>query len=126
MVVGFISDSPRDMTGNSTGKPPACRTPRLTASARPRRCTLQLTSSLHELQIPITGRSRKVSFVTPVDFSQERWRKPSRSRRSNHSLDRRRLPLPVPGTLRRVVTSGGGPKTLVEFAAIARDHQLGE
>ena len=91
IVVGFISDSPSDMTGNSSGKPPDWRTPRLTACASPRRCTLQLTSSLHELQIPITGRPRNVSFVTPVDFSHERCKNPSRSVRSNHSALRRPL-----------------------------------
>src|SRR5919197_5373090 len=76
------------MTGNSTGKAPAWRTPRFTAWASPRRWTLQLTSSLQLLQMPMTGRPRKAVFVTPVDFSQERCRKPSRSLRSNHSLDR--------------------------------------
>jgi hypothetical protein len=33
IVVGFISTSPSEMVGNSTGKPPALHTPRLTASA---------------------------------------------------------------------------------------------
>src|SRR5262245_10740541 len=89
IVVGFISDSPRDITGNSTGNPPACSTPRLTDSASPRRWMLQFTSSDHELQIPITGRPRNVSSVTPVDLSQDRCRKPSRSLRSNHSSLRR-------------------------------------
>ena len=55
MVVGRMLYSPSDMTGNSIGKPPACHTPRLTASASPRRCALQCVSSLHELQIPIIG-----------------------------------------------------------------------
>ena len=33
MAVGRMSASPRDMVGNSSGKPPACQTPRFTASA---------------------------------------------------------------------------------------------
>src|SRR5438132_9767538 len=97
-----MSDSPSDMTGNSSGKPPACRTPRLTAAASPRRWTLQLTSSLQELQIPITGRPRKASLDTPVDFSHDRWRNPSRSRRSNHSRERRPSVRPYPSPLRIV------------------------
>ena len=34
MVVGFISVSPSEVTGNSSGKPPASYTPRLTCSAK--------------------------------------------------------------------------------------------
>ena len=56
MVVGFMNASPSEIVGNSSGSPPACSTPRLTAAARPRKCTLQLTSSLHELQTPTIGR----------------------------------------------------------------------
>src|SRR3954453_10283861 len=92
MVVGFISDSPSDITGNSSGKPPACSTPRLTDSARPRRWTLQFTSSLQLLQIPISGLPRNAWSVTPLDFSHDRCRKPSRSRRSIHSALRRPPP----------------------------------
>src|SRR5262245_58665882 len=93
-----MSDSPSESTGNSTGKPPAWNTPRFTDSASPRRCTLQLTSSLQLLQMPMTGRPRNATSVTPVDLSHERCRNPSRSRRSNHSELRRR-PLPRrPGT----------------------------
>jgi hypothetical protein len=33
MVVGFISTSPSEIVGNSSGKPPADHTPRFTASA---------------------------------------------------------------------------------------------
>src|SRR5690242_14559459 len=84
------------MTGNSRGNPPAWSTPRLTASARPRRWTLQLTSSDQLLQIPISGRPRNVSSPTPVDFSHERCRNPSRSRRSSHSELRRPLAFSYP------------------------------
>ena len=55
MVVGFMYCSPSEITGNSSGKPPAAHTPRFTASATCRRCALQLFSSLNELQMPITG-----------------------------------------------------------------------
>ena len=37
MLVGLRKISPREMTGNSSGSPPACHTPRLTASASSRR-----------------------------------------------------------------------------------------
>src|SRR6266545_2795991 len=101
MVVGFTKTSPSDMTGNSSGKPPAARTPRFTDSATRRRWTLQFASSLQELQIPISGRPRKDSSEKPSDFSQERCRKPSRSERSNHLRLRRPSP-PLSGTLRKV------------------------
>ena len=61
IVVGFIIASPSDIVGNSSGSPPASQTPRLTCSATIRRCALQVVSSLHELQMPITGRPSKTS-----------------------------------------------------------------
>ena len=67
MVVGFMNGSPSEMVGNSSGSPPACSTPRLTAAASPRKWMLQLTSSLHELQTPITGRPSIASWVIPSD-----------------------------------------------------------
>ncbi len=57
---------------NSSGNPPAAQTPRFTASAMTRRCTLQLFSSLHELQIPITGRPAKDSLLNPSDLNAAR------------------------------------------------------
>src|SRR5437773_7926549 len=59
IAVGFIKTSPREMVGNSRGKPPALHTPRLTASATCLRWALQLVSSDHELAMPITGRPSK-------------------------------------------------------------------
>ena len=41
MVVGFTNCSDTDITGSSTGKPPACQTPRFTSSARSRRWVWQ-------------------------------------------------------------------------------------
>jgi len=42
-------------------------TPRFTDATRPRRWRLQLTSSLHELQIPTIGRPAKASAEKPSD-----------------------------------------------------------
>src|SRR3954447_7689265 len=111
IVVGFISASPSDITGNSRGKPPACSTPRLTASAKPRRWMLQLTSSDQELQMPITGRPRNASSVTPVDFSHERCRKPSRPPRSSQRA-LRRLPACSGPSLRIVLEDDLGDDAL--------------
>ena len=55
IAVGLINVSPNDITGNSTGKPPASETPLLTDSASSRKWALQGVSSLHVLQMPITG-----------------------------------------------------------------------
>src|SRR5690606_28904519 len=55
IAVGFISVSPSDITGNSTGKPPASSTPRFTDSASSRKCALHGVNSDHVLQIPMTG-----------------------------------------------------------------------
>src|SRR3954447_7293354 len=98
------------MTGNSRGKPPACSTPRLTDSASPRRCTLQLTSSDHELQMPITGFPRKAESSKPSDLSQERCRKPSRSRGPNHAAERSSPGLPFVPRLRIVVIQSSGDR----------------
>jgi hypothetical protein len=65
MVVGFIRISPSEITGNSSGKPPALHTPRFTASASWRRWALQLLSSDHELQIPTTGRPSNTASEKP-------------------------------------------------------------
>ena len=61
IVVGRMKGSPKEMVGNSSGKPPAAHTPRLTASATCLRWRLQLVSSDHELQMPITGLPWKTS-----------------------------------------------------------------
>jgi hypothetical protein len=65
MVVGFIRISPSEITGNSSGNPPALHTPRFTASATCRRCALQLLSSDHELQMPMTGRPSNIASLKP-------------------------------------------------------------
>src|SRR5690606_8148403 len=56
IAVGRSKVSPSDMTGNSSGKPPASQTPIFTCSARLRKCELQGVSSEKVLQMPMTGR----------------------------------------------------------------------
>ncbi|CAM5688738.1 hypothetical protein SVIOM74S_00524 [Streptomyces violarus] len=58
MGVGFWKVSLRVETGNSSGKPPACQTPRLTAWARSLRCTWQGLMSDQVLRIAMTGLPR--------------------------------------------------------------------
>jgi hypothetical protein len=56
IVVGRISVSPRLITGNSIGKPPASSTPSRTCWASSRKCALHGVACDHVLQMPITGR----------------------------------------------------------------------
>ena len=72
IAVGRISVSPSDMVGNSSGNPPDCQTPRLTASATARRCALQGVSSDQLLAMPMTGRPSNTSGVIPSDRSHDR------------------------------------------------------
>ena len=65
IVVGFMRISPSEIVGNSSGKPPADQTPRLTASATCLRCALQFVSSDQELAMPITGRPSKTRSLNP-------------------------------------------------------------
>ena len=81
--------SPSEIVGNSSGSPPACRTPRLTASASPRKWRLQLTSSDQELQMPITGRPSSAAREMPSACSEARWMKPARSWAPNQRALRR-------------------------------------
>ncbi len=72
IAVGRIWVSPSDITGNSSGKPPASYTPRLTCSARSRNELLQGVSSDQVLQMPITGRPSNRSCGSPSPLSQLR------------------------------------------------------
>ncbi len=72
IAVGLSSVSPSDMTGNSSGKPPASSTPALTCSAMTRKWVLQGVSSDQVLQMPITGRPSNWSWGTPRFFIQLR------------------------------------------------------
>ena len=89
MVVGRMLNSPSDITGNSSGTPPACQTPCLTASARLRRWALQWVSSLQELQIPTIGRPSKFEVSIPIPSMAARRVQPYSSGVSNHSRLRR-------------------------------------
>ncbi len=55
IVVGLTIDSLRLMAGSSSGKPPACSTPRLTSSTRVLKCAWHWLASLQVLTIAITG-----------------------------------------------------------------------
>ncbi len=72
IAVGRITGSPSDITGNSSGKPPASYTPRLTRSAIIRKWALQGVSSDQVLQIPITGRFSNKCRGSPWFFIQDR------------------------------------------------------
>ncbi len=72
MAVGRICVSPSDMAGNSSGRPPASHTPRLTCSAMSRSPALQGVSSDQVLQIPMTGRPSNTSGGKPWLFIQLR------------------------------------------------------
>ena len=56
MVVGFRNDSDSDSAGNSIGKPPASKMPRLTSSTRVLKCMWQGCASDQVFNIAITGR----------------------------------------------------------------------
>jgi len=55
MLLGFMYDSESDITGSSTGKPPACHTPRFTCSARLRKWVWQVLRSDQVLRMAMTG-----------------------------------------------------------------------
>ena len=65
IAVGRSIVSPSDITGNSSGKPPASSTPCFTYSAMVRKCELHGVSSENVLQIPITGRPSNWSCGMP-------------------------------------------------------------
>src|SRR5687768_14308846 len=70
MAVGFIKVSPSDITGNSTGNPPASETPRFTDSASSRKCALHGVNSDHVLQMPMIGRPSNSCEGIPWFFIQ--------------------------------------------------------
>ena len=53
--LGFWNGSAIDIAGISSGKPPACSTPRLTSSARSLKCEWHGLISLQVFRMPITG-----------------------------------------------------------------------
>jgi hypothetical protein len=56
--LGLEKISAIDIAGISSGKPPACHTPRFTSSTRWRKCWWQGLISLHVFKIAITGLPR--------------------------------------------------------------------
>jgi hypothetical protein len=79
MLVGFMYCSVTGCAGSSTGKPPACQTPRFTSSARVRKWKWQGLSSDQVLTMPITGLPRKSLSASPICSMRERWPKARRS-----------------------------------------------
>ncbi len=63
MVDGLTKGSESDIAGSSTGKPPACHTPRLTSSARCLKCEWHWLISLQVLITAITGLPAKSSLA---------------------------------------------------------------
>ena len=55
MVVGFCITSASDIAGISTGKPPACQTPRFTSSTRCLKWVWQELMSDQVLMMAMTG-----------------------------------------------------------------------
>jgi hypothetical protein len=56
--VGFWKTSASAIAGISSGNPPACKTPRLTSSARWRKCAWHALMSLQVLMIAMIGLPR--------------------------------------------------------------------
>src|SRR5258706_5616664 len=81
--------SPREITGTSTGKPPARSTPRLTCSASSRRWALQPATSLQLFRIPMIGRPRNASSGNPCIRNWDRCPIRSRGPPSHHDWLRR-------------------------------------
>ena len=79
MVDGFTNGSASDIAGSSSGKPPACSTPRLTSSARARRWPWQALMSLQVLMMPITGLPAQSGESKPIWRRRERWPNERRS-----------------------------------------------
>src|SRR5206468_275465 len=101
------------MVENSTGIPSASAMPRRTASARPRKCRLQWTSSDHGLQMPMTGRPSAV-----VAASDARWTNPARSRPPNQRALRRE------SGIVRIYVTGAVPSAIA--SALAEDFEVSD
>src|SRR5215213_8134139 len=124
-------DSPVDMTGNSTGSPPASQTPRLTCSAMVRRCALHGVSSDQVLQMPTTGRPSNTSAGRPWLRIQLRWMKPSLSCLPNQAAERY---VRVESNLRQFLHRNHAPapeaavdparRLLVGIVHLNRDHAV--
>src|SRR5439155_25922756 len=80
--------SPFETPGDSTGKPPASRMPRLTCSASLRKWALQGVSSDQVLQMPMIGLPWNSWSGMPWFFIQLRYMKPFLSWVPNHAAER--------------------------------------
>lgn len=85
MAVGRISVSPVAMVGNCRGRPPACHTPRFTASATRVKCALHGASSDALVAMPMTGRPSNTSCPKPWLRIHERYSIPLRPRAPNQA-----------------------------------------
>ena len=83
MVLGLTITSPSESAGISIGCPPAATMPRLTDSARSRRCAWQGEMSLQVLMMPSTGLPMKSSRRSPVCCRRWRWPKLRKSLAAN-------------------------------------------
>ena len=96
--VGFMNVSPSVISGISIGNPPACQTPRLTSSARSRKCAWHGFASLQVFRMAMMGLPAMSSALKPACFARERWPNERRSSRPNQRKLRRSL-----GSFRRSV-----------------------
>src|SRR5260370_21616901 len=82
--VGLQYVSERVGAPNSTGKPPACHTPRLTCSARSRRCMWHGFSSDQVLMIAMMGLPACPAASTPICRIRDLWLNERRPVEPNH------------------------------------------
>src|SRR5215469_14021638 len=82
--VGLQYVSDRVDAPNSTGKPPACHTPRLTCSARSRRCIWHGFSSDQVLMIAMIGLPACPASSTPICRIRDLWLNERRLFEPNH------------------------------------------
>ena len=120
IAVGRRLDSPSDITGNSSGRPPASSTPRRTFSAICRKWALQGVSSDQVLQMPITGRPSNESFGRPSFFIQLRCIMAFLPVPPNQSCERSRFPdiaAPYPFLLLPFRPVPAAPRAFIALAA---------
>ena len=72
-LVGCRNGSPSEITGNTSGRPPAASTPRLVASISSGSVRWQLLKPLPVLVMPTTGRA-SISSPYPIERANERLR----------------------------------------------------
>src|SRR5579872_1224637 len=93
MAVGFIRSSLSDMTGNSSGSPPAAETPRRTAVASSDNPRSHRFRSLAVHAIPISGRRDPEDRrePNPAARSAARWLRATSSSPPSHASVRKEL-----------------------------------